>query len=93
LNRIDIHIEVPAVKYKELRAETLAVDSAAVRTLGYRGAVTVGRALSWREGDLFERADAAENASPTLRHIRGGREAAGKCRNEIGPFRARMTAS
>jgi magnesium chelatase family protein len=32
LDRIDIHIEVPAVKYKELRAETLAEDSAAVRT-------------------------------------------------------------
>jgi magnesium chelatase family protein len=31
LDRIDIHIEVPAVKYKELRAETLAEDSAAVR--------------------------------------------------------------
>ena len=29
--RIDIHIEVPAVKYKELRAPTLSEDSAAVR--------------------------------------------------------------
>jgi magnesium chelatase family protein len=31
LDRIDIHIEVPAVKYKELRAPTSADDSAAVR--------------------------------------------------------------
>jgi magnesium chelatase family protein len=31
LDRIDIHIEVPAVKYKELRAPTLSEDSAAVR--------------------------------------------------------------
>ncbi len=31
LDRIDIHIEVPAVKYKELRGESAAEDSAAVR--------------------------------------------------------------
>jgi len=31
LDRIDIHIEVPAVKYKELRAPAPAEDSAAVR--------------------------------------------------------------
>jgi magnesium chelatase family protein len=31
LDRIDIHIEVPAVKYKELRGEPSAEDSAAVR--------------------------------------------------------------
>jgi magnesium chelatase family protein len=32
LDRIDIHIEVPAVKYKELRTSTLAEDSEAVRS-------------------------------------------------------------
>ncbi len=31
LDRIDIHIEVPAVKYKELRGESTIEDSAAVR--------------------------------------------------------------
>ena len=31
LDRIDIHIEVPTVKYKELRAPSSAEDSAAVR--------------------------------------------------------------
>src|SRR6202035_1380874 len=31
LDRIDIHIEVPAVKYKELRGEASTEDSAAVR--------------------------------------------------------------
>jgi magnesium chelatase family protein len=31
LDRIDIHIEVPAVKYKELRAPAPSEDSAAVR--------------------------------------------------------------
>ena len=31
LDRIDIHIEVPAVKYKELRGEQAVEDSAAVR--------------------------------------------------------------
>jgi len=31
LDRIDIHIEVPAVKYKELRAPSSAEDSACVR--------------------------------------------------------------
>src|SRR5260221_8585811 len=30
-DRIDIHIEVPAVKYKELRAPSSSEDSAAVR--------------------------------------------------------------
>jgi hypothetical protein len=34
LDRIDIHIEVPAVKYKELRAPASAEDSAAVRGRG-----------------------------------------------------------
>jgi magnesium chelatase family protein len=32
LDRIDIHIEVPAVKYKELRAPSPTEDSTAVRT-------------------------------------------------------------
>jgi len=32
LDRIDIHIEVPAVKYKELRAPANSEDSAAIRT-------------------------------------------------------------
>src|SRR5580698_5716098 len=32
LDRIDIHIEVPAVKYKELRAPSSSEDSAVVRT-------------------------------------------------------------
>jgi len=32
LDRIDIHIEVPAVKYKELRAPSAAEDSAVVRS-------------------------------------------------------------
>src|ERR1700694_1283434 len=31
IDRIDIHIEVPALKYKELRGEASAEDSAAVR--------------------------------------------------------------
>jgi magnesium chelatase family protein len=31
LDRMDIHIEVPAVKYKELRSDTVIEDSAAVR--------------------------------------------------------------
>jgi len=31
LDRIDIHIEVPAVKYKELRAPSSAEDAASVR--------------------------------------------------------------
>ena len=31
LDRIDIHIEVPAVKYKELRAPSSSEDSASVR--------------------------------------------------------------
>jgi magnesium chelatase family protein len=33
LDRIDMHIEVPAVKYKELRAPSASEDSAAVRQL------------------------------------------------------------
>src|SRR5260221_6872592 len=34
LDRIDIHIEVPAVKYKELRSPPSSEDSAAVRHQG-----------------------------------------------------------
>lgn len=37
LDRIDIHIEVPAVKYKELRGEAATEDSAAVRERVVRG--------------------------------------------------------
>ena len=36
LDRIDIHIEVPAVKYKELRAPSSAEDSASVRVIAAR---------------------------------------------------------
>jgi magnesium chelatase family protein len=39
LDRIDIHIEVPAVKYKELRAPTFSEDSCAV----------LGRVIASRE--------------------------------------------
>jgi len=38
LDRIDIHIEVPAVKYKELRAPSSSEDSAAVRARVIAGA-------------------------------------------------------
>src|SRR6202049_5232853 len=42
LDRIDIHIEVPAVKYKELRGDSAIEDSAAVRerVIGARGRQT-----------------------------------------------------
>jgi magnesium chelatase family protein len=42
LDRIDIHIEVPAVKYKELRAPSPSEDSAAVR----------GRVIAAREKQM-----------------------------------------
>jgi magnesium chelatase family protein len=53
LDRIDIHIEVPAVKYKELRAPSSSEDSAAVRA----------RALSHRKRHVFERPDAPQDDS------------------------------
>ena len=44
LDRIDIHIEVPSVKYKELRGPASSEDSAAVRVIEARK----------RQGERFE---------------------------------------
>jgi magnesium chelatase family protein len=52
LDRIDIHIEVPAVRYKELRASALAEDSEAVRSRVV-AAQPATRAISRRAENLF----------------------------------------
>jgi len=59
LDRIDIHIEVPAVKYKELRSDTAVEDSASVRERVVCARKAPTRTVRRREGALFERADAA----------------------------------
>jgi hypothetical protein len=69
LDRIDIHIRVPAVKYKELRAPTPVEGSEAVRlrliAARDRQLERSGK-VSRREENVFERADDAEDDSQTL---------------------------
>jgi magnesium chelatase family protein len=67
LDRIDIHIEVPAVKYKELRAPSSSEDSAAVRGAGDCGAAETDGAIQSGENDVLQRTDAAEDDPKTLR--------------------------
>ncbi|MSO21608.1 MAG: ATP-binding protein [Acidobacteria bacterium] len=62
LDRIDIHIDVPAVKYKELRSD-LAVESSAT----IRGRVEVARQI---QQDRFAAAKIYSNAQMTPRLIR-----------------------
>ena len=89
LDRIDIHIEVPAVKYKELRAPSSAEDSAAVRD---RVIAARDRQLERYRSEKKTYANAqmhAQNDSQTLRHHCGWREAPGKRHHPPGPLRTR----
>ena len=89
IDRIDIHIEVPAVKYKELRGSD--------RHRGFRHgsrtrdprAGAPDRAVRRREESFRQRADAAEADPQTLRHHRRRRKNAGERHLAHGTFRAR----
>jgi predicted ATPase with chaperone activity len=57
--RIDIQIEVPSVRYKELRATVVAEDSAAARERVMEPASATQKIHGGKE-HLFERADGAK---------------------------------
>ena len=90
LDRIDIHIEVPAVKYKELRGEASAEDSAAVRE----------RVIRARTASRWSDSPAKSASTPTRRCRRklirkycaisaDGEKLLGNCRHAPGTFRPR----
>ena len=88
LDRIDIHIEVPAVKYKELRGDAAIEDSAAVRERVMRARRRQMERFAGEKAHLCQRADAAEADSQALRDFRRGRKAAGDGGHAAGAFRA-----
>src|SRR5258705_13956036 len=88
LDRIDIHIEVPAVKYKELRSPPSSEDSAAVRQRVIQARNRADGTIQGGQEDLLERPDDAENDSQILRdHVRR-RETAGERDYPIGSIGA-----
>ena len=89
IDRIDIHIEVPAVKYKELRGNGTSEDSSAVRERVLARPRAPVRTLCRRTESLLERADAAKTDPQILRHQRGRRKNAGKRDRPPGPIRPR----
>ena len=69
LDRIDIHIDVPAVKFRELTGDTPpeTEDSATIRERVIRCARTATQASGERK-DIFERRNDAADDSPLLPH-------------------------
>jgi hypothetical protein len=90
LDRIDIHIDVPAVNYKELRGGTAPEGSREdprPRVARTRGAVA---ALPRSPGEeLLQRADGFAADPPLLRTLRRLRTPAGTRHDPAGPQRAR----
>jgi predicted ATPase with chaperone activity len=67
LDRIDIHLEVPSVKYKELRAPAPREDSAAVRERLIGARKRQSEPFKAPEENVFECVDGAEAHSRLLR--------------------------
>ena len=76
LDRIDIHIEVPAVQYRELRAGQANEGSAEIRARVLAARVRQHERFQ-RRGDLFQCADDDAADPPMVRVAAGGRPAAG----------------
>ena len=90
LDRIDIHIEVPAVQYKELRGGAAAEGSAEIRDARAGGPRTAAGALPQvRRQNLFQCPDDHAPDSRPLRAGRRRRAAAGAGDAAAGPDRAR----
>jgi magnesium chelatase family protein len=70
LDRIDIHIEVPAVKYKELTDRTAGEPSSAIRERVNRAPRPAARAIQGA-GILFQRADGSARIARALPGGRG----------------------
>ena len=89
LDRIDIHIEVPAVKYKELRGDVEVESSAAVRERVLRAREIQTKRYARRKENLFEFADAPEVDPQKLRHLRRRRKTPRNRHPAPRPFRPR----
>jgi magnesium chelatase family protein len=83
LDRIDIHMEVPSVKYKELRAPAPREDSAAVRERVIGARKRQSEPFKTPEENVFECADGAEAHSQLRDSGRCG-EVAGECGDAVG---------
>ena len=68
IDRIDIHIEVPAVKYKELRGNGATEDSATIRERVLCARAAPVRAVCCRGKSFFQCPDAAQADPQILRH-------------------------
>ena len=90
LDRIDIHIEVPAVQYKELRGGAAAEGSAQIRARVMAARERQRAALPESRGkNLRQRADDHPPDSRPLRTRRRRRATAGARHAAAGPDRAR----
>ena len=90
LDRIDIHIEVPAVQYRELRGGCGEREFGCDSRAGAAGAGIAARAIFRREGeDLLECADGHTADTRVLRAGRGCGEAAGASDAAAGAYGAR----
>ena len=91
LDRIDIHIEVPAVKYKDLTDRVAREPSGAIRERVNRAREAQLVALR-RDAVLLQRADARERSAAPLPN-RVGRRAPARARDQSPrPERARLHA-
>ncbi len=89
IDRIDIHIEVPAVKYKELRGARATEDSALVRERVLRARARQIERFTG-EKKVFANAQMPPKLiRKYLRHLRRRREDAGERDYAPGTFRAR----
>jgi len=86
LDRIDIHIDVPAVNYKEMRSGAEPENSARIleSVMRARGPAETILRLSPRQA-LLQRANGAPPYTRFLRPFGGLRAAAGACHGPAGP--------
>ena len=88
LDRIDIHIEIPAVKYKELRSNTDLESFRRRPRARDRGAKNPTETLHRRK-NVCQRANGSAHDSQILRHFRRWRKTPRKRDCAIGAFRTR----
>ena len=86
LDRIDIHIEVPAVKYKELRGDAEIESSAERSRTRSARAKNSARSLQGRKKSLRQRPDASQADPQALRDFIRRRDASSKPRSSASAF-------
>ena len=89
LDRIDIQVEVPAVKYKELSDKATGEDSATIRTRVNRAREIQLSAFSEAQ-DFLQRANVQPGYPHVLSTRRSRRKAPGKCDAAPGAERPRL---